>query len=238
MLYGTAAPAAWTILERLRLGWNGPCWTGTTALIAPSGGGVVQDVLRSISEQTTKRGCKPIHWARHTSSDEEQAALRLALGVTNDYLDDNEWQKKEDPLNPHVAEVIDRVQRFAQLRGLDRIPKHLVASISDQLVHARRAYGSNSTRHVVTTIHGAKNCEFDNVCVIWSYKIPANAELQRRLLYNAVTRAKTNCLLFDFRSRNDCTTDSVIVLLGKPKPMFDQKKKRANNSKGQRNKKK
>jgi superfamily I DNA/RNA helicase len=199
---------------------------------------VLQDVLRSISEQTTKRGCKPIYWARHTSSDEEQAALRLALGVTNDYLDDNEWQKKEDPLNPHVAEVIDRVQRFAQLRGMDRIPKHLVASVSDQLVHARRAYGSNSARHVVTTIHGAKNCEFDNVCVIWSYKIPANAELQRRLLYNAVTRAKRNCLLFDFRSRNDCTTDSVIVLLGKPKPMFDRKKRRANNSKGQRNKKK
>jgi superfamily I DNA/RNA helicase len=168
----------------------------------------------------------------------QQAALPLALGVTNDYLDDNEWQKKDDPLSPHVAEVLDRVQRFARLRGLDRIPKHLVASISDQLVHAKRAYGSSSTRQVVTTIHGAKNCEFDNVCVLWSYKIPANVELQRRLLYNALTRAKTNCLLFDFRTRNDCTTDSIIILLGGPKPMFNRKQDSANGSKRRRTKKK
>ena len=40
------------------------------------------------------------------------------------------------------------------------------------------------------TIHQAKNREFDNVLVLWPVQVPADLEAQRRLLYNALTRAK------------------------------------------------
>jgi superfamily I DNA/RNA helicase len=225
LYYGPALPAAWRIMERLLLGWYGSCWTGTTALISPSSGGIIDDVLRLLAEQTTKRGYTPIRWARQTASEEEQAKLRDVLGVTNDYLDDTEWQPTADPADPHAAEVIDRARRFAHLRGLDRIPNHLISSLAEQVIHASRAHSKKSARFVVTTVHGAKNREFDNVCVLWSYQIPPNPELQRRLLYNAVTRAKTNCIVFDTRKKDIVKNDPIVTLLGSPKPTFDNKSK-------------
>lgn len=225
LYYGPALPAAWRIMERLLLGWYGSCWTGTTALISPKGSGVIDDVLRLLAEQTTKRGHVPIRWARQSASEEEQAGLREVLGVTDDYLDDTDWQPTADCADPHGAEVIDRAHRFARLRGLKRIPKHLVSSLADQVIHESRAHGKKSARFVITTVHGAKNREFDNVCVLWSYQIPPDHELQRRLLYNAVTRAKTNCIVFDTRKKDIVTNDPIMTLLGSPKPIFDTKSK-------------
>jgi AAA domain/UvrD-like helicase C-terminal domain len=224
--YGPALPASWWIMERLLLGWYGPRWSGTTALISPSSTGAIDDVLRFMSEQSVKQGHNPIRWARQSTSDEEEIILQAALGVTSDNFDEDDWRCPAGPLSASAAEVIDRAYRFAQLRGLDRIPKHLIASISGQMVHMSRAHSKSSARFVVTTVHGAKNREFDNVCIIWSYRIPPDPELQRRLLYNAVTRAKTNCVVFDTRRKDIVTNDSIIGLLGSPKPIFSKKKAR------------
>ena len=46
------------------------------------------------------------------------------------------------------------------------------------------------------TVHSAKNQEWDHVAVIWPYQVASNTELQRRLLYNAITRASQSCYLF------------------------------------------
>lgn len=43
------------------------------------------------------------------------------------------------------------------------------------------------------TVHQAKNREFDGVVVLWGFKISGDAEQKRRLLYNAVTRARSWC---------------------------------------------
>lgn len=45
------------------------------------------------------------------------------------------------------------------------------------------------------TVHGAKNREFDNVIVLWPAAITGSEDQKRRLLYNAVTRAKERCLV-------------------------------------------
>ena len=45
------------------------------------------------------------------------------------------------------------------------------------------------------TIHQAKNREFESVIVLWPYEVVGSAERQRRLLYNAVTRAKRRALV-------------------------------------------
>ncbi len=39
-------------------------------------------------------------------------------------------------------------------------------------------------------IHTAKNREFDGVIVLWPYKVGGTDDHKRRLLYNAITRAK------------------------------------------------
>ena len=45
------------------------------------------------------------------------------------------------------------------------------------------------------TIHQAKNREFDSVIVLWPYEVAGSADRQRRLLYNAITRAKRQALV-------------------------------------------
>ena len=61
---------------------------------------------------------------------------------------------------------------------------------------ARRRYGGGPTlEFVALTIQQAKNREFDHVVIIWPYTIPNDDEQKRRLLYNAVTRARRSCLV-------------------------------------------
>ena len=45
------------------------------------------------------------------------------------------------------------------------------------------------------TVHGAKNREFDNVIVLWPAAVGGSDDQKRRLLYNAVTRAKERCIV-------------------------------------------
>ncbi len=47
----------------------------------------------------------------------------------------------------------------------------------------------------VMTIHQAKNREFHSVIVLWPYEVAGIVERQRRLLYNAITRAKCRVLV-------------------------------------------
>ena len=59
-------------------------------------------------------------------------------------------------------------------------------------IHQRsRAYRRVGGRGVrAMTIHQAKNREFHSVIVLWPYQVAGTIERKRRLLYNAVTRAK------------------------------------------------
>jgi hypothetical protein len=66
-----------------------------------------------------------------------------------------------------------------------------------RLVHQRsRAYRRVRERGIrAMTIHQAKNREFDSVIVLWPYEVAGAADRQRRLLYNAVTRAKRQAVV-------------------------------------------
>lgn len=64
-------------------------------------------------------------------------------------------------------------------------------------IHQRsRAHRRARDRGVrAMTIHQAKNREFHSVVVLWPYEVAGSAERQRRLLYNAITRAKYRVLV-------------------------------------------
>ena len=73
------------------------------------------------------------------------------------------------------------------------------AELQDQvrLIHQRsRAYRPTSIGGVrVMTIHQAKNREFDSVIVLWPYQVQGSSDRLRRLLYNAITRAKRQAIV-------------------------------------------
>ena len=46
------------------------------------------------------------------------------------------------------------------------------------------------------SIHAAKNRQFRNVVVLWGPGVRGSDDLQRRLLYNAISRAEEQCTVF------------------------------------------
>lgn len=67
------------------------------------------------------------------------------------------------------------------------------AVIARQVVLRRQHGGSAVHQFAAMTVQQAKNREFDGVVIIWPYEVGGDAEHKRRLLYNAVTRAKRWC---------------------------------------------
>ena len=222
-------PVAWKIIEKLV--FNTKRWTGTTALICPSHDPFIQKVLNSCNAQLQKRNCRPIHWDVEYSTKEEQDKIRASLGLgENQGETDGQWVQPNTPLDPIGAHVLARSQRFARLKGLKLIPRSLLEQHVDSLVHEKRAYRDYNPSRAVTTVHGAKNRDFDNVFVVWTYKLPPDKDQQRRLLYNAVTRARNNCMILVWGSLIRAQTDSTLRLLGPAQPAFSNQTNSKNKS--------
>lgn len=218
--------AAWKIIERLVCCASSDRWTGTCALICPSYDPVLGKVLESCVTQLRTKNLTPIRWQVECSAKEEQSLTAVSLGVaTATPGSDGGWHPPSGALDGVATNILNRVQRFARLRGIDAIPHNLVARIVDTAVHEQRAYGSLSSSRTVTTVHGAKNREFDNVFVLWPYKVPRDVAQQRRLLYNAVTRSRQNCMVLVHGDEHRALNDPVLGLLGPPEPAFRPKSK-------------
>jgi hypothetical protein len=205
-------------------------------LICPSHDPVLGKVLVSCANQLQKRNLAPIRWQVESTAEEEQGRIASSLGLATATPDsDSGWQTPSGPLDGVASNVLNRVQRFARLRGIDVIPKRLVARHVDMAVQQQRAYWSPSSTRTVTTVHGAKNREFDNVFVFWPYKVPSDVAQRRRLLYNAVTRSTRNCMVLVLGNENRVSSDPVLALLGPPEPAFRTARparKRATNKAG------
>ena len=116
------------------------------------------------------------------------------------------------PADPN-AEVCSEGLSFGDVGGLRRGLRHWIewqrrvagrttytaSEIRSEArrIHQRsRAYRRVRGRGVrAMTIHQAKNREFHSVIVLWPYQVVPAIERQRRLLYNAITRAKFRVLV-------------------------------------------
>jgi len=88
---------------------------------------------------------------------------------------------------------IDRQRKIAAKTKFSVSEIHAqVSSIQQRL----RAFGYSWDRRVgAMTVHQAKNREFDFVIILWPFEIQGSDERHRRLLYNAVTRARNKALV-------------------------------------------
>ncbi len=87
-----------------------------------------------------------------------------------------------------LAEILERHRKLTGVHGrtVGEIRKEI-----KKVIHARRAFGASRENNLrAMTIQQAKNREFRGVIVFWPYQVSGATERQRRLLYNAVTRAK------------------------------------------------
>lgn len=100
---------------------------------------------------------------------------------------------KDDRTAKDVGHWFD-IQRRTQ--GRTEFGKDEVVEIIRQSFSSRKHSPSPAQRvPLAMTVHGAKNREFDIVVVLWPAAMTGDVEQKRRLLYNAVTRAKSRCLV-------------------------------------------
>jgi hypothetical protein len=97
---------------------------------------------------------------------------------------------------PAVRQCMDWIDRCCRLGIGTAFPPELMKErLAIAVSSLRRHSRLDGVGLKAMTVHQAKNREFDGVVVLWPYKIGGDAEQQRRLLYNAVTRAKQWCVV-------------------------------------------
>jgi hypothetical protein len=170
---------------------------GNVAVITPSlSGGFARDVVARVGQQACgKQGNGPytIRWDR--SEDEEMAALlvNFAMGDTASFSE-TLAALSHLPASGAVRQTCDWVRRQAHAAGVTSFTRADVAAVIGRQVALRRQrFGADTMDFTGLTVQQAKNREFDGVVVLWPFQVGGDAQHKRRLLYNAVTRARRWC---------------------------------------------
>jgi hypothetical protein len=218
-------PAAWKIIDALSLHYYSCAWKGSTAIICPSHDPFIARVCNSANKQLLKRGHPPIQWHEELGSDEEKERIRANIGLTTPTAT-RARHMSVPAVGSIEAHICARAERFARLRGLQQIISEVTERHVDRVVHEKRAYCAHCPSKVITTVHGAKNREFDNVFVLWPYTVPSDEAQRRKLLYNAITRSKKNCAILVWGNVARVQADAVLSLLGPAEPAIPPKSER------------
>lgn len=161
--------------------------------VRPSNSPFVRQLIARVEEKPIgdpSVGPYRVPWEE--SQDEEASRLTEGLALPND----------------SNAEVRLADLSFAGNKGLSRglrswierqirIAGRTVATVDEIQREARRIHQRSRAHRIfrdrgvrAMTIHQAKNREFHSVIVLWPYEVAGSTDRLRRLLYNAVTRAR------------------------------------------------
>jgi hypothetical protein len=172
---------------------------GTFAILTPSkeapyAKGIVE-LLQTKPVGKRKIGPFSIRW-EGGGDDRADDLRKLVLGSAMHTFLEADTLLSTFPDVPSAAMTRATLKRTRDARGITTFSNSMVVEIFDrQMAFAKQFTRQRSGGRLAMTIHQAKNREFDRVAVIWPYQIPANADDRRRLLYNAVTRARMSCVI-------------------------------------------
>jgi superfamily I DNA/RNA helicase len=181
------------------------------------------NLVKSFQDQLARRiPDLTVEWVLPLTEEEQLQELLKKLGVDSTTEPESPWAPGGTIGGNQATRVSRGVVEFARLRGIHPITQDLTIEFARSSVHNWRAFGRNSTRYQVLTAHSAKNREFDHVFVFWTFKGESwSPSLRRRLLYNAITRAKLDCTVLVLGDKKRTETDPAISLLGPAMPAID-----------------
>lgn len=173
------------------------CGGKSVAVITPTLGAFAQATIAWAAQNKTKKGSGPysIPWEETEAKAAASFLGKFALQDVNDIssviallTDAGDFRATRD-----LSDWMN-----TQRRALAKITfskDEIEQAIGQGFAQRRRARKSDGNGWRGMTVHGAKNREFDNVIVLWPAAIGGSDDQKRRLLYNAVTRAKERCLV-------------------------------------------
>jgi UvrD-like helicase family protein len=136
-----------------------------------------------------KYGPYTVHWERSRENLEGDLCERLQLADDGDATAPAPAFPAGAKL-PGQRDVEQWVERQRRVCGQTVFSSAELRAAVHRSVQLLRAQPYRRSGLRAMTIHQAKNREFDNVLVLWPVQVPSDPEAQRRLLYNALTRAK------------------------------------------------
>lgn len=207
--------AAWEIARRLQ--WDG--WRkGTVALITPASRAKSDFVKKTLSSLERELGQKkrigpyPFRWLGAGEAAETRVSKVLSKkGKGHAHVG-------ADCLLAAARGAEDRLARATcaaayrrmRLRGEDSIEL-------GELENIERVLSSQCPplppKRVALTVHGAKNQEYDRVFILWPYELKSDSVYRRKLLYNAITRARLDAVVLVQGSAATQGTDETLCLL-------------------------
>lgn len=175
-------------------------WYGqgkTVAVIAPAFKGYADSVVKWMGANTTKRGIGPIvvPWEKSDIVERDilLRGLRLPAEVNSLQLLEAMHAMGDHRSLSDVKQWIDTQRRSLGRSSFSSAEVEEV--IRRSFSNRKRGVNVSMAKRHAMSIHGAKNREFDNVIVLWPAGVVGDADQQRRLLYNAITRARHRCLV-------------------------------------------
>jgi len=140
--------------------------------------------------------CGPyrIPWER--SSGDAEKDLLEALHVPIDL--NSTVNSPSFPTNVYLPgryEVEQWIEHCRRVRGKTHFSVPELQEAVGRAVQHHRAHAHPAGKLRAMTIHQAKNQEFDEAVILWPFEVQGDPERLRRLLYNAVTRAKKKAVV-------------------------------------------
>ncbi|WP_346383459.1 ATP-dependent helicase [Aquidulcibacter sp.] len=169
---------------------------GSLAVLTPSRDGLAAAAVALVAKGPIGRhrsGPFNISWENSDAEELDGIWNRVALNEHCDIYDAIAalHEGREDPI---LLRTRDWLQNKERTLGIKHIAAEEVRAHVERLVTRRRQFGGQRDPALsAMTIHQAKNREFDHVVVIWPHRVPNGDDQRRRLLYNAITRARRSC---------------------------------------------
>lgn len=188
------ASLAGTFLSN-QIGWNKN--RRSFAVVTPTIKSFSENVVAWTAMRTTKAGNGPyrLQWERSEMRLAEAVSERIQVPdmATPDQTLEAVREMDDPILTREIAAWLDRQVRTKNEVSICK--QALTEKIQSIYANQRRYQRSFDHGLKAMSVHGAKNREFDHVVVIWPAAVSGDDEHRRRLLYNAITRAKRDCLV-------------------------------------------
>ncbi|KJZ18977.1 ATP-binding domain-containing protein [Loktanella sp. S4079] len=188
----TAALLAWNLAFQLRLG------SDDVGILTPdSTNTIIRNAINTVSE---KQGPWPhnafsVAWEGGDNRIADELTEAIEFPTSASYREICALLGEHLAI-PTIKSVDRRVRRLHRVTGQSEFEKdQLVSFVSDAVRNNTRLGFNKSTKIKAMSIHGAKNREFDRVIALWPQSATGSDEHKRRLLYNAMTRAKNHCTI-------------------------------------------
>jgi superfamily I DNA/RNA helicase len=196
----------------------------TAALIYPVNTSM-SNLRKSVQAQCEKRieQGKRLPWFPWRAQLTDKELYEQTNSAFNEAVKRNTWMN-----NGKWHKLYRQAQYLSKARGYEKPPEKYLSHVVTGFVQARKFVSAKSKQWEATTVHGAKNREFDHVFVVWDNNLCSRIsdDRKRRLLYNAITRARASCTIVGIGTCRQLARCPVLSLLGTPQDAFKSHKVR------------